>query len=305
MYNNENTVFVFPGQGSQKVGMAQEFYNTEVGKKLFDEADEVLGRKISTIMFEGPQEELNQTNNAQLALFIAGFVACEVLKSKEGKDIKDLAKFVAGHSLGEYTALAQAGVFSFQDGLKLVDKRAKAMFKATQENAGSMAAILNLDIEKIKEIAKESEVVVANDNTVGQVVISGSKEGIVKACELAKAAGAKRALELPVSGAFHSPLMQAAADEMSAHIDALEMNDAKLPVIMNVAAEAITDVATIKQNMKKQITGSVRWVETMQLMQDQNINTVAEFGVGNVLCGLFKKFNKELNLVNITTTENL
>jgi [acyl-carrier-protein] S-malonyltransferase len=305
MYNNENTVFVFPGQGSQKVGMAQEFYNTEVGKKLFDEADEVLGRKISTIMFEGPQEELNQTNNAQLALFIAGFVACEVLKSKEGKDIKDLAKFVAGHSLGEYTALAQAGVFSFQDGLKLVDKRAKAMFKATQENAGSMAAILNLDIEKIKEIAKESEVVVANDNTVGQVVISGSKEGIVKACELAKVAGAKRALELPVSGAFHSPLMQAAADEMSAHIDALEMNDAKLPVIMNVAAEAITDVATIKQNMKKQITGSVRWVETMQLMQDQNINTVAEFGVGNVLCGLFKKFNKELNLVNIITTENL
>lgn len=305
MYNNENTVFVFPGQGSQKVGMAQEFYNTEIGKKLFDEADEVLGRKISTIMFEGPQEELNQTNNAQLALFIAGFIACEVLKSKEGKDITDLAKFVAGHSLGEYTALAQAGVFSFQDGLKLVDKRAKAMFKATQENAGSMAAILNLDIEKIKEIAKEAEVVVANDNTIGQVVISGSKEGIVKACELAKAAGAKRALELPVSGAFHSPLMQAAADEMSAHIDALEMNDAKLPVIMNVAAEGITDVATIKQNMKKQITGSVRWVETMQLMQDQNINTVAEFGVGNVLCGLFKKFNKELNLVNITTTENL
>jgi [acyl-carrier-protein] S-malonyltransferase len=305
MYNQENTVFVFPGQGSQKVGMAQDFYNTEVGKELFDKADEVLGRKISTIMFEGPQEELNQTNNAQLALFIAGYVACEVLKAKEGKQITDLAKFVAGHSLGEYTALAQAGVFSFEEGLKLVDKRAKAMFKATQEQSGSMAAILNLDIEKIKEIANESNVVVANDNTIGQVVISGSKEGIAKACELAKEAGAKRALELPVSGAFHSPLMQAAADEMAAHIDALEMNEAVLPVIMNVAAAGITDVATIKQNMKKQITGSVRWVETMQLMQDENISTVAEFGVGNVLCGLFKKFNKELTLENITTTENL
>ena len=305
MYNQENTVFVFPGQGSQKVGMAQDFYNTEVGKELFDKADEVLGRKISTIMFEGPQEELNQTNNAQLALFIAGYVACEVLKSKEGKQITGLAKFVAGHSLGEYTALSQAGVFSFEEGLKLVDKRAKAMFKATQEQSGSMAAILNLDIEKIKEIANESNVVVANDNTIGQVVISGSKEGIAKACELAKEAGAKRALELPVSGAFHSPLMQAAADEMAAHIDELEMNEAVLPVIMNVAAAGITDVATIKQNMKKQITGSVRWVETMQLMQDENISTVAEFGVGNVLCGLFKKFNKELTLENITTTENL
>ena len=305
MYSQENTAFVFPGQGSQKVGMAKDFYNTAVGKELFDKADEILGRKISTIMFEGPQEELNQTNNAQLALFIAGFVACEVLKANEEKSITDLAKFVAGHSLGEYTALAQAGVFSFEDGIKLVDKRAKAMFKATGNSEGSMAAILNLDIEKIKDLADKADVVIANDNTVGQVVISGEKEKIVNACALAKEMGAKRAIELPVSGAFHSPLMQEAADVMVAHIDELSMVDAKLPVIMNVSAKPVTDVATIKENMKKQITGSVRWVETMQLMQDSSISTVAEFGVGNVLCGLFKKFNKELSLVNITTTENL
>lgn len=297
--NQKNTVFVFPGQGSQKVGMAKDFYQTEIGKKLFDKADEILGRKISTIMFEGTTEELNQTNNAQLALFIAGFVACEV--AKEGKKITDLAKFIAGHSLGEYTALAQAGVFSFEDGLKLVDKRAKAMFEATQANPGGMAAILNLDSMKVQELAQQTGTVIANDNTIGQVVISGEKEKIAQACVVAKEMGAKRAIELPVSGAFHSPLMQQAADVMAVEIDALEMNDAIVPVVMNVTAQAVTDVATIKENMKKQITGSVKWVDTMQLMQDNNITTVNEFGVGNVLCGLFKKFNKELNLQNITT----
>ncbi|HAG53119.1 MAG TPA: [acyl-carrier-protein] S-malonyltransferase [Alphaproteobacteria bacterium] len=305
MFDQENTVFVFPGQGSQKVGMAKDFYETEVGKKLFDKADEVLGRNISSIMFEGSQEELNQTNNAQLALFIAGFVACEVIKANEGKQITDLAKYVAGHSLGEYTALAQAGVFSFEDGLKLVDKRAKAMFEATQSASGSMAAILNLDIAKVNEVAEKTNTVVANNNTIGQIVISGEKENIVKACGLAKEMGAKRAIELPVSGAFHSPLMQSAADVMAQHIDALDMNDATIPVVMNVSGQAVTDVATIKENMKKQITGSVKWLESMTFMQDNGIETVAEFGAGNVLCGLFKKFNKELSLNNFTTTEKL
>jgi len=303
MFDQDNTVFVFPGQGSQKVGMAKDFYETEVGKKLFDKADEVLGRKISTIMFEGTQEELNQTNNAQLALFIAGFVACEVIKANEGKDITELAKYAAGHSLGEYTALAQAGVFGFEEGLKLVDKRAKAMFEATETSAGSMAAILNLDITKVSEVADKTNTVVANNNTIGQIVISGEKENIVKACELAKEMGAKRAIELPVSGAFHSPLMQPAANVMAAHIDALDMNDAIIPVVMNVSGQAVTDVATIKENMKKQITGSVKWVEAMTFMQENGIATVAEFGAGNVLCGLFKKFNKELSLNNFTTVE--
>lgn len=298
---NQNSVIVFPGQGSQKVGMAKEFYATQVGKKLIDKADEVLGRKISQIMFEGPQEELNQTNNAQLALFITGFVACEVLKDQQNKQITDLAKYVAGHSLGEYTALAQAGVFSFEEGLKLVDKRAKAMFAATQDAQGSMAAILNLDIEKIQSIAKQTNTVVANNNTIGQVVISGEKDNIVNACGLAKESGAKRAIELPVSGAFHSPLMQSAADVMAQHIDALEMQDAIIPVVMNVTGTAVTDVATIKQNMKAQITGSVKWVETMQFMQANNILEITECGAGNVLCGLFKKFNKELTLNNFTT----
>ena len=299
--SNQNATIVFPGQGSQKVGMAQQFYTTQIGKQLIDKADEVLGRKISTIMFEGPQEDLNQTNNAQLALFITGFVACEVLKHEEGKEIIDLAKYLAGHSLGEYTALAQAGVFSFEEGLRLVDKRAKAMFNATQNATGSMAAILNLDIEKVQEVAKNTNTVVANNNTIGQVVISGEKDNIVKACELAKEAGAKRAIELPVSGAFHSPLMQSAADEMAAHIDALEMQDAIVPVVMNVTGKAVSNVATIKQNMKAQITGSVQWVETMQFMQENDITTVTECGAGNVLCGLFKKFNKELTLNNFTT----
>jgi [acyl-carrier-protein] S-malonyltransferase len=303
MFSQENTAFVFPGQGSQKVGMGKDFYNNPTAKKLFDKADEILGRKISTIMFEGSIEELNQTNNAQLALFIVGFVACEVFKEQQGKSLNELAKFIAGHSLGEYTALAQAGVFSFEDGLKLVDKRAKAMFDATKQVDGSMAAILNLDIAKIYELAEKTGTVVANNNTIGQVVISGEKQNILKACELAKEMGAKRAIELPVSGAFHSPLMQQAADVMAKEIDSLDMNDATIPVIMNVTGKQVTDVATIKENMKKQITGSVQWVSTMEFMQENAISTVSEFGVGNVLCGLFKKFNKELDLHNITTIQ--
>lgn len=301
MFNNQNTVFVFPGQGSQKVGMGNDF--AELMHDYFAKANQVLGRDISKIMFEGPQEELNQTNNAQLALFIAGFVACQYYKKQSGKKITDLAKFVAGHSLGEYTALAQAGVFSFEQGLQLVDKRAQAMYKATQEHQGSMAAILNLSSDKVQELAQQTNTTIANDNTLGQIVISGKKEDIQKACIIAKQVGAKRAIELPVSGAFHSPLMQSAADEMAQYIDTIEMNEPTIPVIMNITGKATTQVATIKDNMKKQITGSVKWVDTMNFIQQNGIDTVAEFGVGNVLCGLFKKFNKELklhNIVNIT-----
>ena len=255
-------------------------------------------------MFEGPQEELNKTNNAQLALFLSGHIACEYLKEQTGKSIENLAKYLAGHSLGEYTALVQAGVFSFEDALRLVNKRAKFMFEATQQNPGGMVAILGLKKEFIEDLTKSTGTFLANDNTIGQIVISGSKSKMEEVSIKAKELGAKRVIELPVTGAFHSPLMQTASVNMAKEIDSIEMNDAIIPVIMNVTGIAHTKSDEIKENMKKQITGSVKWLETMEFMKYNGIKNIAELGTGNVLCGLFKKFDKEISTTSLTTIES-
>ncbi|MCP4355815.1 MAG: ACP S-malonyltransferase [Proteobacteria bacterium] len=303
-FNKNNTALVFPGQGSQKVGMAQSFYKSTIGKNLIEKAEGILNMKISEVMFEGPQEELNKTNNAQLALFISGYIACEYLKEQTGKPIEELAKYLAGHSLGEYTALVQAGVFSFEDALLLVNKRAKFMFEATQQQPGGMVAILGLRKELINELTQETGTFLANDNTIGQIVISGDKSKMKDVSIKAKSLGAKRVIELPVTGAFHSPLMQTAADNMAKEIDSIPMNDAIIPVVMNVSGIAHTKAEEIKENMKKQITGSVKWLDTMEFMKSNNINNVAELGTGNVLCGLFKKFDKEITTTSLTTIES-
>lgn len=284
------TAYVFPGQGAQFSGMGKDLYeNNPKAKALFEKANEVLGFDITKIMFEGSDEDLKQTKVTQPAVFIHSVVQYLCGENTTTPDM------VAGHSLGEFSALVAAEVLTFEDALSLVSKRALAMQKACEINPSTMAAVLGLEDAKIEAICAEitDEVVVAaNYNCPGQLVISGSKAGIEKACEMMKAAGAKRALVLPVGGAFHSPLMQPAQDELSAAIEATAFNDAKCPVYQNVDAQPYTSAADIKANLNKQLTAPVRWTQTVQNMVADGATNFVESGPGNVLQGLVKKIEK-------------
>lgn len=284
------TAYVFPGQGAQFSGMGKDLYeNNPKAKALFEKANEVLGFDITKIMFEGSDEDLKQTKVTQPAVFIHSVIQYLCGENTTTPDM------VAGHSLGEFSALVAAEVLSFEDALSLVSKRAIAMQKACEINPSTMAAVLGLEDAKIEAICAEitDEVVVAaNYNCPGQLVISGSIAGIEKACEMMKAAGAKRALVLPVGGAFHSPLMQPAQDELSAAIEATAFNDAKCPVYQNVDAQPYTSAADIKANLNKQLTAPVRWTQTVQNMVADGATTFVESGPGNVLQGLVKKIEK-------------
>lgn len=284
------TAYVFPGQGAQFSGMGKDLYeNNPKAKALFEKANEVLGFDITKIMFEGSDEDLKQTKVTQPAVFIHSVIQYLCGENTTTPDM------VAGHSLGEFSALVAAEVLSFEDALSLVSKRAIAMQKACEINPSTMAAVLGLEDAKIEAICAEitdDVVVAANYNCPGQLVISGSKAGIEKACELMKAAGAKRALVLPVGGAFHSPLMQPAQDELSAAIEATAFNDAKCPVYQNVDAQPYTKAADIKANLNKQLTAPVRWTQTVQNMVADGATSFVESGPGNVLQGLVKKIEK-------------
>ena len=290
---------IFPGQGSQAVGMGKDFYdNTQIGKDIFSKADEILGYSLSNLCFEGPIEELSKTINTQPALFtvsvIAGFVAKE----------KGLCPSVyAGHSAGEYAALCCAGAFSFEEGLKLIAKRASFMTECGAKNPGKMAAVLNLDCEKIKEIIGNVKgiCVAANINSLVQTVISGEESAVNEAMEKCKEAGAKRVVPLNVSGGFHSPLMKDAQDKLKAEIDNISFNKIDVPVIANFTAKPETEPEEIKDNLIKQITGSVRWVETCQAFLNMGIEKVYECGSGSVLCGLVKKTTPEIESFKITS----
>jgi [acyl-carrier-protein] S-malonyltransferase len=285
--------FVFPGQGSQFSGMGKNLYESnEAAKALFEKANEIVGFRISDIMFEGTDEQLKQTNVTQPAVFIHSVIAYLTM---------DQAKpdMVAGHSLGEFSALVANKTLSFEDALRLVSIRAKAMQAACALQPSTMAAVLALADEKVEEIcasvSKESgEVVVpANYNCPGQLVISGSVKGIEIACEQMKAAGAKRALVLPVGGAFHSPLMDPAKIELAAAIEATTFNTPICPVYQNVTASAVTDPAQIKQNLIAQLTGAVKWTQTVQAMVADGASHFTEVGPGKVLQGLVQKVHKE------------
>jgi [acyl-carrier-protein] S-malonyltransferase len=285
--------FIFPGQGSQFSGMGRNLYdNNSLAKNLFEQANNILGFNISEVMFTGTDEQLKQTNVTQPAIFLHSVIAYKTLQ-----DVKP--DMVAGHSLGEFSALVANNVLQFEDALKLVSIRAKAMQKACELNPSTMAAVLALADDKVEEVCKQIQdetgevVVAANYNCPGQLVISGSLKGIEVACERMKAAGAKRALLLPVGGAFHSPLMMPAKEELAAAIEATTFNAPSCPVYQNVVAKAVTDANEIKKNLIDQLTGAVRWTQSVQSMVADGATHFTEVGPGKVLQGLVQKVFKE------------
>ena len=287
--------FVFPGQGSQFVGMGKDLYdNNSLAKELFDKADEILGFKITDIMFAGTDEDLKQTNVTQPAVFLHSVISALCM----GEDFKP--EMVAGHSLGEFSALVASGALSFEDGLKLVAARANAMQKACEANPGTMAAIIGLPDAKVEEICSEVStegniVVAANYNCPGQLVISGNMEAINIACEKLKEAGAKRALPLKVGGAFHSPLMQPAKDELQAAIEATTFKAPKCPVFQNVDGMPHSDSKEIKENLIAQLTSSVRWTSSVQAMSAAGATDFTECGPGKALQGMIGRIDKTVS----------
>jgi [acyl-carrier-protein] S-malonyltransferase len=282
--------YIFPGQGAQFVGMGKDLYENPLAKQLFEKANEIIGFRISDIMFNGTEEELKQTKVTQPAIFLHSVIMAKVL----GDDFKP--NMVAGHSLGEFSALVAANSLSFEDGLRLVIARANAMQKACELQPSTMAAILGLSDEIVEDICSNIKAVVvpANYNCPGQLVISGSIEGIDEACEKLSAAGAKRALKLNVGGAFHSPLMEPAKIELQMAIENTPFLSPICPIYQNVNAQATTDPSTIKQNLIAQLTGAVRWTQTSINMIADGANAFVEVGPGNVLQGLVKKVNREV-----------
>ena len=288
--------FIFPGQGAQFTGMGKELYaSSEKAKSLFDSANKILGFQITQIMFEGSADELKQTKVTQPAVFIHSVLVA--LSQDQQKP-----EMVAGHSLGEFSALVANGALSFEDGLKLVSKRALAMQKACEKNPSTMAAILGLDDARVEEICagiKDEIVVAANYNCPGQLVISGSMKGIEIACEKMKAAGAKRALPLQVGGAFHSPLMEPAREELAAAIESTHFENPFCPVYQNVNALPSTQVSSIKKNLIDQLTAPVRWTQSVQNMVTDGGTQFVECGPGKVLQGLVKKIAPAVEAVSL------
>ena len=292
--------FVFPGQGAQFPGMGKAHYeNSSFAKKIFEQANQLLGFRISDVMFDGSEEDLKQTKITQPAIFLHSIIAYKGIESAK-------PDMVAGHSLGEFSGLVANGTLSFESGLQLVSIRAQAMQKACEQNPSTMAAVLGLADEKVEEICREvstetNEVVVpANYNCPGQLVISGSIKGVEIACERLKAAGAKRALVLPVGGAFHSPLMEPARAELKKAIESTNFHSPSCPVYQNVVAKGVIDKDEIKQNLIDQLTGAVKWTQCVQAMVKDGATRFTECGPGKVLQGLILKINKEVSAESIS-----
>jgi [acyl-carrier-protein] S-malonyltransferase len=285
--------YVFPGQGAQFTGMGKELYeNSALAKELFEKANDILGFRITDIMFEGTAEELKETKVTQPAVFLHSVILAKTLNIKPD--------MVAGHSLGEFSALVANGALSFEDGLKLVSQRALAMQKACEMAPSTMAAVLGLDDKIVEEVcaAIDGVVVAANYNCPGQLVISGEFSAVEKACEAMKAAGAKRALLLPVGGAFHSPMMEPAREELAAAIEATTFNTPICPVYQNVIANAVSSADDIKKNLILQLTAPVKWTQSVQQMIKDGATSFTEVGPGKVLVGLVNKIDKEIETIS-------
>ena len=300
--------FVFPGQGSQAVGMGKQLADAfPQAKAVFDEVDEALGEKLSQIIFEGPEDKLTLTENAQPALMAVSLAALRALEAEGGFKLADAAQFVAGHSLGEYSALAAAGTFTLADTARLLRARGRAMQAAVPVGEGAMAALIGLDFADIEVIAKEAAAGetcdIANDNGGGQLVVSGARGAVERACALAKEWGAKRALLLPVSAPFHCAMMAPAADAMADALAEVEMREPVVPVVANVTARAVSSVAEVRSLLVQQVTGMVRWRESVLYMSGQGVDTLVELGAGKVLSGLARRIDGALSGTALGTPE--
>jgi len=300
--NKKMKAYIFPGQGAQFVGMGKDLYdNSPIAKTLFEKANEILGFSITDIMFEGTAEELKQTKVTQPAIFLHSVILSKVLGENFNPDM------VAGHSLGEFSALVANGVLSFEDGLKLVSKRAQAMQKACEASESTMAAILGLEDSVVEEFCASigKEVTPANYNCPGQLVISGGVEAVNKACEVLKEKGARRALVLPVSGGFHSVYMEPAREELAEAIENTTFNTPTCPIYQNVTTTAVTDANEIKKNIIAQLTAPVKWTQSVQQMVSDGATVFTEIGPGKVLQGLVKKIERNVEAKGASVLENL
>lgn len=302
--------FVFPGQGSQAVGMGGALAEAfPVARHTFEEVDDALDQKLSRLMFEGPEEDLRLTANAQPALMAVSLAVARVMEAEGNLKLADKAAYVAGHSLGEYSALAAVGTLEVADAARLLRRRGQAMQEAVPVGEGAMAAVLGLDLadaQAVAEEAAENEVCqAANDNAPGQVVLSGHTAAVERAVELAKAKGAKRAILLPVSAPFHCSLMAPAADVMAEALGAVELRMPAVPLVANVTASHLSDPAEIRRKLVEQVTGMVRWRESVAYMAGQGVETVIELGAGKVLTGLTRRIDRALNGLSAETPEEI
>lgn len=306
-----NKAFVFPGQGSQTVGMGKDLYdNFDVAKEVFEEVDNTLEKKLSKIIFEGPQELLTQTENAQPAIMCVSIAILKVLEKESGKNIQELCSFVAGHSLGEYSALCASEAITLSDTAKLLKIRGESFANAGKHNKGAMVALVGATIEQAEEIANKAKqdgeiCQVANDNTVGQIVLSGNEKSIDEAVKIATEIKIKRAIKLQVSGAFHSELMKPAVENMQKALDNVKIFTPKVPLIANVYADQISDPKQIKESLLKQITSRVRWRETMLLFEQKGVEEIVEVGPGKVLTGMVSKTTPNIKTFTINSLESL
>ncbi len=296
--------YVFPGQGSQWVGMGHDLYETfAAAKTVFEQADEALGFPLTKLCFDGAEDELRQTINAQPAIVTVSFACLKAMQEVSGNNELPPPVFLAGHSLGEYTALAVAGVLDFATTVYLARERGRLMHEAGQERPGGMAAIIGLDETLLAGICEETEAKIVNINCPGQLVISGAAENITKAVSLAKSRGARRAIPLQVSGAFHTLLMQSAVDGMAEIIATLPFSEPTIPIIANTTAQPLTTADLIKEELLRQLCNCVQWQRSIEYMVDNGVSTFIEIGPGKVLTGLIKRINKSVELINIGDAE--
>lgn len=302
--------FVFPGQGSQAVGMGRELADAfPAARHLFEEVDDALNQKLSHLMFEGPEDELTLTENAQPALMAVSLAVIQVLRQEGSLDLASACSFVAGHSLGEYSALAAAGTFSVADAARLLKTRGKAMQEAVPVGEGAMAALLGVDLETAAIVAEEASALgvceTANDNAPGQVVLSGAKAAVEKAVQIAGERGARKCVMLPVSAPFHSSLLAPAADVMRDALAKVDMNSPVVPVVANVSAEPVQDAEEIRELLVKQVTATVRWRECVLAMKERGVDTLVEVGAGKVLAGLTRRVDRELTGIAVGTPDGI
>ncbi|MEQ1613855.1 MAG: ACP S-malonyltransferase [Hyphomicrobiaceae bacterium] len=302
--------FIFPGQGSQDVGMGRDLaQNFAAARAVFDEVDEALSQKLSAIMFDGPKETLTLTENAQPALMAMSMAVIRVLEKEKGFDLVKSVQLVAGHSLGEYSALAAAGAFTLADAARLLKLRGQAMQKAVPVGQGAMIALLGVGLDVARKIAAEAAqgdvCDIANDNDPTQIVLSGSKVAIDRVPEIGKAHGLRRAIPLPVSAPFHCALMKPAADAMADALSKITINTPKVPLVANVLAQPITDPADIRRRLVEQVTGTVRWRECVETMLGAGITHFYEIGSAKVLAGLVKRINKDANALSVGTAADI